>query len=93
MKTHSPFLDVKTTTGGYRHVLGARKSRRFRREVQACPVRNVRQPTTLKWFLVQVQGLFYFLILILVSNCFLFLVARPGAPSSVLAPSSDSLCS
>ena len=30
-----------------------------------------------------------FLILILVSNSFLFLVAMPGAPSSVFAPSSD----
>ena len=29
----------------------------------------------------------------LVSNSFLLLVVRPGAPSSVLAPSSDALCS
>ena len=28
-----------------------------------------------------------------VSSSFLFLVVRPGAPSSVLAPSSDALCS
>ena len=35
------------------------------------------------------------LMLTLVSNSFLFLVVRPGAPSnsSVLAPSSDALCS
>ena len=31
--------------------------------------------------------------LFLVSNSFWFLVVRPGAPSSVLAPSSDALCS
>ena len=30
---------------------------------------------------------------ILVSNSFLLLVAMPGAPSSVLVPSSDALCS
>ena len=29
---------------------------------------------------------------ILVSNSFLFLVAMPGTPNSVLAPSSDALC-
>ena len=29
----------------------------------------------------------------LVTSSFLFLVVRPGAPSSVLAPSSDALCS
>ena len=29
--------------------------------------------------------------MLLVSNSFLFLVVRPGAPSSVLAPSSDAL--
>ena len=30
---------------------------------------------------------------IIVPNSFLLLVVRPGAPSSVLAPSSDALCS
>ena len=34
----------------------------------------------------------YCFYLFLVSNSFLFLVVRPGTPSSVLAPSSDALC-
>ena len=34
----------------------------------------------------------FILILIIVSNNFLLLVAIPGAPSSVLVPSSDALC-
>ena len=29
---------------------------------------------------------------LLATNSFLFLVVRPGAPSSVLAPSSDAFC-
>ena len=44
-----------------------------------------------KWWLVELSSIFRDCPLLLVAS--LLLVLRPGAPSSVLAPSSDALCS
>ena len=44
-------------------------------------------------FLLLVAGQEPLVAMPFVPSSFLLLVARPGAPSSVLAPSSDALCS